>query len=151
VDLIIFSSKTNLFSPWFRWKFAELVINNNHSLTGHNYALYLHMYHNSSHRCTIYVIGGADGRVKRTNLDSLPHVFFFIFCVKFLQLKLRFASCKNNYFTIKGQWLWINNNYDLIICQLTNHQSLLSPTSHQINHYKLLNNVDLLHYPIASI
>ena len=89
---------------------------------------------------------------RETNQFGFPTSwFFFIFCVKFLQLKLRFASCKNNYFTIKGQWLWINNNYDLIICQLTNHQSLLSPTSHQINHYKLLNNVDLLHYPIASI
>ena len=89
---------------------------------------------------------------RETNQFGFPTSWvFFIFCVKFLQLKLRFASCKNNYFTIKGQWLWINNNYDLIICQLTNHQSLLSPTSHQINHYKLLNNVDLLHYPIASI
>ena len=89
---------------------------------------------------------------RETNQFGFPtSCFFFIFCVKFLQLKLRFASCKNNYFTIKGQWLWINNNYDLIICQLTNHQSLLSPTSHQINHYKLLNKVDLLHYPIASI
>jgi hypothetical protein len=29
-DLIIISLKINLFSPWYRWKIAELVLNNNH-------------------------------------------------------------------------------------------------------------------------
>ena len=33
VDLIIISLKINLFSSWHRWKIAELVINNNYSLT----------------------------------------------------------------------------------------------------------------------
>ena len=32
-DLIIISLKINLFSPWYSWKIAELVLNNNHSLT----------------------------------------------------------------------------------------------------------------------
>jgi hypothetical protein len=32
VDLIIISLKINLFSPWYSWKIAELVLNNNHSL-----------------------------------------------------------------------------------------------------------------------
>ena len=31
--LIIISLKINLFSPWYSWKFAELALNNNHSLT----------------------------------------------------------------------------------------------------------------------
>ena len=31
-DLIIISLKNNLFSPWYSWKSAELVLNNNHSL-----------------------------------------------------------------------------------------------------------------------
>jgi hypothetical protein len=32
MDLIINSFKINLFSPWYSWKIAELVLNNNHSL-----------------------------------------------------------------------------------------------------------------------
>ena len=32
-DLIIISLKMNLFSPWYSWKIAELVFNNNNSLT----------------------------------------------------------------------------------------------------------------------
>jgi hypothetical protein len=32
-DLFIISLKINLFSPWYRWKIAELALNNNHSLT----------------------------------------------------------------------------------------------------------------------
>jgi hypothetical protein len=32
-DLIIIPLKINLFSPWYSWKIAELVLNNNHSLT----------------------------------------------------------------------------------------------------------------------
>jgi hypothetical protein len=31
--LIIISLKINLFFPWYSWKFAELALNNNHSLT----------------------------------------------------------------------------------------------------------------------
>jgi hypothetical protein len=31
-DLIIISLKINLFSPWYSWKIADLVLNNNHSL-----------------------------------------------------------------------------------------------------------------------
>jgi hypothetical protein len=33
VNLIIFSLKNNLFSPWYRWKISELALNNNHSFT----------------------------------------------------------------------------------------------------------------------
>jgi len=40
VDLIIISSKINLFSSWYSWKSAELALNNNHSLT-HNIMLEL--------------------------------------------------------------------------------------------------------------
>ena len=29
MDLIIISLKTNLFSPWYSWKIAELALNNN--------------------------------------------------------------------------------------------------------------------------
>ena len=32
VDLIIILLKINLFSPWYSWEIAELVLNNNHSL-----------------------------------------------------------------------------------------------------------------------
>ena len=32
-DLLIVSLKINLFSPWYSWKMAELVLDNNHSLT----------------------------------------------------------------------------------------------------------------------
>jgi hypothetical protein len=32
-DLIIISMKINFFSPWYSWKFVELALNNNHSLT----------------------------------------------------------------------------------------------------------------------
>jgi hypothetical protein len=32
-DSIIIFLKINLFSPWYSWKIAELVLNNNHSLT----------------------------------------------------------------------------------------------------------------------
>ena len=32
-NLIIIALKINLFSPWYNWKIAELVLNNNHSLT----------------------------------------------------------------------------------------------------------------------
>jgi hypothetical protein len=35
-DLIIISLKINLFSPLYRWKIAELVLNNNHSLNCYN-------------------------------------------------------------------------------------------------------------------
>jgi hypothetical protein len=35
-DIIIISLKINLFSPWYSWKFAELALNNNQSLT-HSY------------------------------------------------------------------------------------------------------------------
>jgi hypothetical protein len=31
-DIIIISSKCNLFSPWYGWKIAHLALNNNHSL-----------------------------------------------------------------------------------------------------------------------
>jgi hypothetical protein len=33
LDLVIISLKINLFSPWYSWQIAELVINNNHALT----------------------------------------------------------------------------------------------------------------------
>ena len=33
VDLIIILLKINLFSPWYIWKIAELVLNNTQSLT----------------------------------------------------------------------------------------------------------------------
>ena len=33
MDLIIISLKFKLFSPWHSWKFADLALNNNHSLT----------------------------------------------------------------------------------------------------------------------
>jgi hypothetical protein len=36
-DLIIISLKTNLFSPWYGWKIAELALNNTHSLTVFQY------------------------------------------------------------------------------------------------------------------
>ena len=32
-DLIIISLTINLFSPWYSWKIAELMLNNNHSIT----------------------------------------------------------------------------------------------------------------------
>jgi hypothetical protein len=31
--IIIISLKINLFMPWYRYKIAELVLNNNHSIT----------------------------------------------------------------------------------------------------------------------
>jgi hypothetical protein len=33
VDLIVISLKINLFWSWYSWKIAELMLNNNHSLT----------------------------------------------------------------------------------------------------------------------
>ena len=33
MDIIIISSKCNLFSPWYGWKIVHLALNNNHSLT----------------------------------------------------------------------------------------------------------------------
>jgi len=33
VDLITISLKINLFSPWYSWKIADLVLNNTYSVT----------------------------------------------------------------------------------------------------------------------
>jgi hypothetical protein len=35
-ELIIISLQINLFSPWYRWKIAELVLSTNNSLTHSN-------------------------------------------------------------------------------------------------------------------
>ena len=44
-EFIIISLKTNLFSPWYSWKMAELALNNNHSLTHLIYSFLLPLWH----------------------------------------------------------------------------------------------------------
>ena len=58
MDLIIISLKINLFSSWYNWKIAELVLNNNHSLNlfflqkapkGMNKFLHLNLWQSINH------------------------------------------------------------------------------------------------------
>ena len=55
MDLIITSSKINLFSPWYRWKTGELALNNNHSLTQSIWAIqFVYIYRMTARaRCSL--------------------------------------------------------------------------------------------------
>jgi hypothetical protein len=53
-DLIIISLKINLFSPWYSWKIAELVLNNNHSLDDCFLSLYFVLYRFVSNQIDVY-------------------------------------------------------------------------------------------------
>jgi hypothetical protein len=53
-DLIIISLKINLFSPWYSWKIAELVLNNNHSLDDCVLSLYFVLYRFVSNQIDVY-------------------------------------------------------------------------------------------------
>jgi hypothetical protein len=58
-DLIIISLKINLFLPWYRYKIAELVLNNNHLLTLSIWYLQTFIFFtfklNTSHYCLCFI------------------------------------------------------------------------------------------------
>ena len=85
VDIIIISLKCNLFLPWYIWKIAHLVLNNNWSLTR---SLIHSLDHSSTHSLILYVVNLLMNYYKYETLIVTLLIFSsYVLVYRSLQLK----------------------------------------------------------------